>query len=384
MQYGAQGPSEPRLPPEEEHADFGLSKLLVGRAAAVLFFVCGALALGSLALPQVSEENTTGMLVSGCAAALAGLITWYLPWAAWPRWAAHFLVPVGFALISVGITFSSEDPYLSAIFCCAVFTLVGVAHPQGTGLKMLPLFALAYIPSVASRTGDLLETASSALLVGLICVLVAEMLAWLAARLHHSQLALQRAHAAVNEISAELTSMDPGQLAETASGRLAELLDVPDVSVCRLSRDNSVTCLATIIDGELRPDHLDRHADLMHWPAGRQAVQTSEPVLISSSDDPLLADGWRGGPLPTGMRAVLLVPLIARGRVVGLAEIRETRQGRTITPEQSATAASVCRLIALSIQDAETLKAQRLRRTGWPPCSSRAEPSLAPPRSRTH
>ena len=79
MQYGAQGPSEPRLPPEEEHADFGLSKLLVGRAAAVLFFVCGALALGSLALPQVSEENTTGMLVSGCAAAVAGLITWYLP-----------------------------------------------------------------------------------------------------------------------------------------------------------------------------------------------------------------------------------------------------------------------------------------------------------------
>ena len=55
---------------------------------------------------------------------------------------------------------------------------------------------------------------------------------------------------------------------------------------------------------------------------------------------------------------MLIVPLVARDEVVGLVEISETREGRTITPEQVSTVVSVCRLIAMALHDADTMHAQ--------------------------
>ena len=76
---------------------------------------------------------------------------------------------------------------------------------------------------------------------------------------------------------------------------------------------------------------------------------------------------------------MLIVPLVARGEVVGLVEISETREGRTITPEQVSTVVSVCRLIAMALHDADTMQAQEASASaGWPRCTSRAARSPAP------
>ena len=55
------------------------------------------------------------------------------------------------------------------------------------------------------------------------------------------------------------------------------------------------------------------------------------------------------------------MPLVARDEVIGLVEISETREGRTIAPEQIATVTAVCRLIAMALHDADTMHAQEAR-----------------------
>ena len=45
--------------------------------------------------------------------------------------------------------------------------------------------------------------------------------------------------------------------------------------------------------------------------------------------------------------------LLAADEPIGVVELGETRAGRTFSAEQAATAASICRLIALAIRDAE-------------------------------
>ena len=57
-------------------------------------------------------------------------------------------------------------------------------------------------------------------------------------------------------------------------------------------------------------------------------------------------------------QAMLIVPLVVGDEVVGLVEISETREGRTITAEQTATVVSICRFIALALHDADVTQAQ--------------------------
>jgi len=75
---------------------------------------------------------------------------------------------------------------------------------------------------------------------------------------------------------------------------------------------------------------------------------------------------------------MLIVPLVVGDEVVGLVEISETREGRTITAEQTATVVSICRFIALALHDADVTQAQEAGERRLPRCTSRAAPSPAP------
>jgi diguanylate cyclase (GGDEF)-like protein len=59
-------------------------------------------------------------------------------------------------------------------------------------------------------------------------------------------------------------------------------------------------------------------------------------------------------------QAKAIVPLIVGGEVLGLVETGESREGRTLTSDQVATAESICQLIALAVRDAEAIEAQKL------------------------
>jgi diguanylate cyclase (GGDEF)-like protein len=76
-------------------------------------------------------------------------------------------------------------------------------------------------------------------------------------------------------------------------------------------------------------------------------------VLVASPDDPRLSEAERAEMLAWHDQVVLIVPLLVADKPMGVVELGETRVGRSITAEQAATAASVCRLIALAVRDAE-------------------------------
>ncbi len=342
----------------EGQNDAGIPKGLVGRVSAILFVVCGLIAVASLSLPGDHSGSTLGLVLTALAAMTTGAVALYLPWDAWPRWTTYLLVPAGLALIAAGVSFSSHDPYVLSVFYWIVFAVIGIGYVRGTGLATLPLLAAAYILSVHSRTGDIGTTLTSLLFVALVCVGVAELLAWLFAALHRSQSPLPETHGAVTDISSTLTSLDPEHLAASAAIRLSRLLDVPEVHVFRLDGDGDLTCLAWVSSPQPRRERSNRPVSLASWPAAAEAVRTRQPRLVSDRSEARVLRGTPADALRTGQTS-LIVPLVARGTDVGLVEIRETRVGRDITHTQAATADSVCPLIALSILDAGALSAKQ-------------------------
>ncbi len=357
-----------------------LSKLLVGRTAAALFVLCGASSLASLVQPTTSGGQPGGAYVAVVLAAGAGLLTWCLPWSRWPSWAGLFLIPVGFALVAVSSALAGSDPVVYSVLFVLLFAWIGVAFPQGTALLALTPFAAAYVlplVSVGQLSG---KTVDSALYVGVACLLVGETLALLSTTLRLNQVALWRARAAVNDIGAELASTaDPETLWSSIALRLSDLVDLPDSDVYRLMDDGGLVVIASVYDGKPCPEQLHMCTARDVWGVDREALSTREPVFIASPADPRLSAAEREDMLGWREQAMLIVPLVARDEVIGLVEISETREGRTIAPEQIATVVAVCRLIAMALHDADTMHAQaaRARRLASLFESSRAVASAA-------
>ncbi len=336
------------------------SRILAGRAAAVLFWLCGVSSLVGLVWPATPGDQPGLAYVAAAVAAGAGLLTWLLPWNRWPRWAGLFLVPVGLALVALQIAFASPDVRLYSVLFVLLFAGIGVAFPRGTALMALPLFAVAYLLPLVSA-GQLSGPAlASALYVGLACLVVGELLAWLSTRLQLSRVALRRVRAAVNAIGAELASAaDPDELWSSIARHLSEVADLPDCDLYRLTEGGGLVCLASLYDHEPHPDYLGLRPEQDVWAIDAKAVLTKEPVLIASPADPRLGAVEREEMRAWREQAMLIVPLVARGEAIGLVEISETREGRAITPEQVSTVVSVCRLIAIALHDADIMRAQQ-------------------------
>jgi diguanylate cyclase (GGDEF)-like protein len=357
-----------------------LSRVSVGRTAAVLFVLCGASSLASVARPAASGGQSSGAYVAVAVAAGAGLLSWCLPWSRWPRRAGYFLIPAGFALVALQSALASPDAVVYSVFFVLLFAWIGVAFPQGTALMALTLFAAAYLLPLVLLGQFSGITVDSALYVGVACLLVGETLALLSTKLRLNQAALWRARAAVNDIGAELASTaDPEKLWSSMALRLSELVGLPDCDVYRLMEDGSLVCLASVYDEKPCPEWLRVCTQQDVWAADREAVRTREPVFIASPADPRLGPAEREDMRRWQEQAMLIVPLVARDEVIGLVEISETREGRSIAPEQIATVVSICRLIAMALHDADTMHMQeeRARRLASLFESSRAVASAA-------
>jgi diguanylate cyclase (GGDEF)-like protein len=321
-------------------AAIGIAPNTIGRIAAITFITCGILGLVGLWLPVEAGADPLAVTLVTSAAILFGVIAWVLPWNSWPRSFTHLLVPLGFALIGVALAFLGDFSYAFGAMFCVIFTAVGLAHRPGTAVFMLPLFAAAYVIPLVVTKHDLSESLSFAAFFGVMCLVVAETVAWITARFTRTQKALLRARTALNDISADLTSVDARGLARSASTRLSLILEVGNVDVYSLAPDGGLTCLASVAGGASLDGAACARRDLVSWKAGARAAATKEPVL------------------ETGGTTTLAIPLVARERVMGLVEAVEERRGRTIAPDKLANALSVCALIALSIQDAEALAAK--------------------------
>ena len=335
------------------------SRVLVARAAAVFFLLCGVLSSVSLLGSSTSDGQLIRVSVAVAATAGASLLIWFLPWGRWSRWAGLIPVAVGFALVALQITLASPGAAASSVLFVLLFALIGVAFPRGTALVMLPLFAAAYVLPRVSLGQVSALTVASAVCVGLVCLVVGELLAWLTAQLQLSREALWHFRAAVDDVGAALAPRaDAESPWSSVALRLSEVAGLPDCDVYRLNDDGSLVCLASVYEGEPCADYLGLRPEPDIWGVDEQAVLTKAPVHITSPDDPRLGAAERADMQAWREQAMLIVPLVAWGEVVGLVEISETREGRTITFEQIATVVPVCRFIAMALHDADVTHAR--------------------------
>jgi len=159
----------------------------------------------------------------------------------------------------------------------------------------------------------------------------------------------------VTELSQE---SDPAQLWASASFTIARLLGVPNCDLYRVD-DGSLDCVASVRDGAWSAENLGRSVPLAASAVNREALATRTPILVAAASDPRLSDAEGAEMTRWNERARAVIPLLVKDEALGLAVLCETREGRTLTPEQVATAESTCRLIALAVHDAEVIDEQR-------------------------
>ncbi len=348
-------PSSTDLSESAGTADQWPSRQVAARIAAALMASCGLLSLGGLIPPNPVGADTRGVLLVGSSAALTALIAWFLPWRRWPCSASLSLAAAGLVFVALLNVYLRDYPQLYAVFFLVIFLWIGIAHPRRTAFWMLPLFSVAYLAPMIHASGDLGLAAKSAVYVGVLCLLVAEVMSWLVDRWRHSQRALREAHVAFDDICSQFGggAQDSAELWQASAARLCALLDVSCCDVYRVAGDEALICLGSMCDGGPYPEYIGRRGELSLWGTQREAMQSRSLVLIATPHDPRLNAAERAEMIAWHQQALLFVPLVVGDEVLGLVELGEQRADRTITAEQAATATSICRLIALSVRDAE-------------------------------
>jgi diguanylate cyclase (GGDEF)-like protein/PAS domain S-box-containing protein len=169
-----------------------LTSRLVARVASVLWVLCGTMVVAAgAALPLPPDGNRAGLFILGLLAVANGSVIWFLPWERWSRSATLWIVPLAFAAIALNGRFTGADGFLYATFYLVSYVWIGLAHPQGTSLRFLPLLALAYIvPLLDMHLPAASLAVASAAYVLPACVLIGETVAWVGSRLRQSETAL--------------------------------------------------------------------------------------------------------------------------------------------------------------------------------------------------
>src|SRR5665213_2724859 len=135
---------EPRPGPPEASGGT-LSTRLVGRLSGALWILCGLLVVAAGAfVPLPPGASRGGVVVIGLVAVVCGAVIWFIPWERWHRSATLWIVPLAFAVIALHDRFTADDGFVYATFYLVAFVWIGLAHPQGTSLRCLPLLTVAY------------------------------------------------------------------------------------------------------------------------------------------------------------------------------------------------------------------------------------------------
>jgi diguanylate cyclase (GGDEF)-like protein len=177
------------------------------------------------------------------------------------------------------------------------------------------------------------------------------------------ELAVQARRAAlVNELSRELSSMrEVDAVLETTARRFVELFSVTaSCDIYRLDGDSLVDVMS--FAGDTRCHEWDgKRLPLSEWHADRRVIETHEPLVVASPDDPGLGRAQREAMLEWGEQCVLVVPMILKGAVTGTVKLGDRRQGRTFSPDEVATARAMAGVAALAIENAELYREQSER-----------------------
>jgi len=157
----------------------------------------------------------------------------------------------------------------------------------------------------------------------------------------------------VLDTSLELAStLDLGEILQSAARRLSSVLGIPDCDIYRLEDDEHLVCLTSTIDGACDADWVGRRLRLTDWSCARLAVEARHAITIPTLDDPRLGPADRETMRRFGERSCVSLPLVARDKVIGVVDLLD-RVERQFTVEEIDTAEAVCQLVALALEHVE-------------------------------
>ena len=171
--------------------DEGLSRRVVGRIGGAFFTLSGVVTLATLLLPPARPLHVLRVALVATAAIGIGIAVWLLPWGSWSRRAPLTLVPVAFTLIAIHNYFARDEPARFGLFFIVTFTWIGLACPRWTSLPFVPLMIVAYVTPLVVTGTSIATALSAAVFTAPVCVLVAEAIAWVGARLRVAQRSLR-------------------------------------------------------------------------------------------------------------------------------------------------------------------------------------------------
>jgi len=155
------------------------------------------------------------------------------------------------------------------------------------------------------------------------------------------------------DTSLELAStLEIGEVLQSAARRLSASLRIPDCDIYRLEGAERMVCVAAALDGVYDATWVGHEFRLRDWTGERLAVETRRAVTVASLDDTRLNEAEREVMRNYGQRSCVSLPLIARDKVIGLVDLLDHVE-RRFTDEEIATAEAIGRLVTLALEHAQ-------------------------------
>jgi serine phosphatase RsbU (regulator of sigma subunit)/transcriptional regulator with GAF, ATPase, and Fis domain len=156
-------------------------------------------------------------------------------------------------------------------------------------------------------------------------------------------------------------SLDMNEVLEAIVARLLDALGMEACDVYEVDADDgSLKLLVSYEDWAFDDDvSVGRVFALEEFATSALAISTRRPVLVNSPDDPRLSEVEAELFRRYGHRTQLSVPLRIRDRVIGLVEVFDNRESRSLSAEQIQLANAICRFAALALDKARLYDEQR-------------------------
>jgi len=126
------------------------------------------------------------------------------------------------------------------------------------------------------------------------------------------------------DIEAQSRSTGPDQVLRVVARRLSELCGAPMVDIYAVDGDD-LRALVGWSYGRFTPDAGERTIPLAERPLTRAVVASGRTETIASRDDPRLSHAEREAMEQRNAQALLSIPLLSNGRVIGIAEALDKR-----------------------------------------------------------
>jgi diguanylate cyclase (GGDEF)-like protein len=289
-----------------------ITQKVIGRMAAVLFVLIGAMVIASAFLPTTERTSRSAQIAVGAFAIGIGGIVWLLPWERWPAGRARLVIPAVLVVLAASGTFGSYTPYTYDSSFIVLFAWIGIALPRGVGLRMLPFATVAFLTPILVHDPSMLAL-SSTIQTMFVCGLVAEALSWVSGRLRHAE-AIDSGRVWEMQTLLQAGEMmarqaDAGRAADLIAGLAVQLLRSESVAVLLLEDADTLAGGGSFHwpkqDDELR-------IDLVELLELRRALAENETLSLAPERLSSVVA------VPEGTGSVLVIPLRGTSGAVGI------------------------------------------------------------------